>query len=85
MRFVTLILVPILDSQRTVSVCLNFWDSLSKRYITDPRKLYSQAKKSLVVQEKSSNDALIPSKILKPFDLQNLATKIDKPQELWIE
>jgi hypothetical protein len=41
MRFVTLILVPILDSQRTVSVCLNYWDSLNKRYITDPRKLVS--------------------------------------------
>jgi hypothetical protein len=39
MRFVTLVLVPLLNSERVVSVCLNFWDPIAKKFITDPRKL----------------------------------------------
>ena len=37
MKFVQKILVPLLNSERFVQICLNIWDPIENRYISDTR------------------------------------------------
>lgn len=67
MQFVSHLLVPLLNSERTVPVCINFWDDAQRRFITDPRRLVPQKgtlSTLMHVESPSSLFTLADSKIL---------------------